>query len=991
MLAKKFHTINICIGWVLFCLALVVYTLTVEPTASFWDCSEYIAAAYKLQVTHPPGAPLFLLVARMFSFLAGNNVARVAFWVNMSSVTASAATIMVVFWIISMLARKVIQKASIEIDLYEAISVWGAATVGALALIFCATFWSNATETETYALSILLMCLTIWSMLNWEYTAASVRSYRWILLVTYLLGLGLGLRMFALLTIPALCLIFYFKKKDTITWKGILTTLLVGGGILFFLYQIVTLSLPTLALKMEVLCVNTLKLPFKSGIISLAIIIISSLVGSIVYAIKSQRLVFNVILLGITFVLIGYATYGIVPVRAHLNPPINEGHPSDIINFINYLKREQYGSRPLLYGPHFAAQIIGATKDNPIYRNTGKRYDIIGYKHKLIYKEGSSVLLPRTWSQQNPMHVVAYRNILRLKPWQKPGFSHQLYFLLKHQIGHAYLRYFLWNFAGRMSDVQGASWITPADTLTAMSNSLPKIPGRSNYFCLPFLLGLLGMAFQYKNDKRSFGTFLVLFLMLGVALVFFLNPPPIEPRERDYIYVGSFVIFSIWIGIGTLSVIRFWCKLLRKYKMMGIYVGIGICLVVPTIMAAQGWYTHNRSHRYLSVDSAKNLLASCAPDAILFTAGDNDTFPLWYVQEVERFRTDVRVIVLSYANASWYINQLLRPVNASAPIPLSIPSTAYQQYGVNDILPYIQQINLQDPLDILQYLQLIRSEDPVLQICNSLGERTNILPCRNMTLSISKKEVEDIVPINYNHLIPEKMTFSVKGRGLDKKDLLLLDLIATNKWKRPIYFNHSSLHGLHIDLSKNVVTEGMALRLFPIQSNVESELVNSAVMYDNLLKNFHWRGLNKEKIYYDENYRLVFIRNYRMTFCVLAKALLQEGKFKKARKVLLHSLAVMPDKTITYDLANVYMISLLFAVAENTVALQISKVIGDRARDILTYKLKKGILVDREMQEQLVILQEISKVLVNTGYEELVQHYQEVLQAYAPIINRYNN
>jgi tetratricopeptide (TPR) repeat protein len=988
---KTFRTINLYIGWGLFFLAMLVYTLTVEPTASFWDCSEYIAAAYKLQVTHPPGAPLFLLIGRMFSFLAGNNKEQVAFWINMSSVIASSATVMVVFWIISLLARRIIGKATQDLQLYEAASIWGAGIVGALSLTFCSTFWCNAIEAETYGCSTLLMSLTVWSMLNWEYVSPNPRSCQWLLLTAYLIGLSLGVRMFSVLTIPALCFIVYFKQVKQATFLGIIITFLVGGALLAFIYTGITLSLPTCAMQLELLCVNQLGLPFKSGIIVLGTTLIASFTYGIIYTVKKQHTTIHVVLLCLCFILIGYASYGLVPIRAHANPPINEGHPSDIISFINYLKREQYGSRPLLYGPHFSAQIIGAKKGDPIYRNTGKKYEVIGHKHIPIYDADAYILLPRTWSQQTPIHITAYRKILKLKSWQKPSLGDQLYFLIRHQIGHFYLRYFLWNFAGRASDTQGASWLTPLDAFEKLPPSLAKIPGRSNYLFLPLILGLIGMIFQYRHDRRHFWITGILFLMLGAALVTFLNPPPIEPRERDYIYVGSFLFFTIWIGLGTLAVISYFRKLFAHYK-IAVIIGIISCLAVPSIMASQAWQTHNRSKRYFSVESAKNLLASCAPNAILFTAGDNDTFPLWYVQEVEGFRTDVRVVILSYANAAWYIKQLTRQVNSSTPLPLSIPLKAYQQYGLNDILPYVPQTNIQE-LDLIEYLQLIRESHPALQIRNMLGETANTLPCRNIYMSISKQEMCDkqIVPLVYEQLIPERMNWSVKNRGLDKRDLLILDLIATNNWERPIYFNHSSLHSLNLDLSANVMTEGLALRLMPIHNNTGAELANTEVMYQNLMNNFHWKGLDKAGIYYDENYRLVFIRNQRMCFSMLAQACLQEGKLQQAKEVLLRSLSLIPDEVVPYDIANVYMLHLLFEVGENERALSMVQLLGKRAEEILTYRVRKSSFIDKEIQEQMGTLYEVARSLAKAGYQERAQEYETLLNKYQILLDISND
>jgi tetratricopeptide (TPR) repeat protein len=984
---KNFRSINLLLGWGLFIGATVIYTLTVEPTASFWDCGEYIAAAYRLQVTHPPGAPFFLLLARMFSFLAGHDVTKVAFWINMSSVLASAGSVMVIFWIISLMGRKVLGKPADKLQANEAAAVWGAGIVGALTLTFCSTFWSIATETETYAFSMLVMCLAVWAMLNWEHIQNIHQAHRWLILVAYLLGLSIGMRIFSLLTIPGLSLIFYFHKTKQASIKGVILTLFISGSIILGIYAVIMPGLPSAALQLELWCVNQLGLPFKSGIVLFGLLSMGSLVYGLVYSIKKGKVRLNISLLCLTFILLGYASYGLVLIRAKANPPINENDPSDVISFISYLKREQYGHRALLYGPQFSAQIISQENGDPVYRKTATKYELIAYKPTPIFEPRGHMLFPRIWSQA-PTHVAAYRALLNLKPWEQPKFSHNLKFLLKHQLGYFYFRYFLWNFAGRASDIQGALWLTPLDALKTLPYSIAQNPGRSNFLLLPLLLGLLGMFFQYNRDKHSFWVVLSLFLMLGVALVLFLNPPPIEPRERDYIYVGSFLIFTIWIGLGALATIEYLDRKLTK-PMLATLLGTIVCLLAPMLMAAQNWRSHDRSGRYFSVDSAKNLLASCAPNAILFTGGDNDTFPLWYVQEVEGFRTDVRVIVLTYANTAWYLRQMLRPVHQSAPLPLSIDPEEYRQYGLNDFLPHIPQSGIQGPLDLQQYLQLIRQNHPALQVRTITGEYTNSLPVKTMSLPTNRKDIlaKGLVAPMHQHLVGDTITWELKGRGLEKKDLILLDLIATNNWERPIYFNHTSLKSLNLDLKKQVVIEGTAIRLLPIQNNTEDELVNTTVMYDNLLHGFYWRNLDNPQVYYDENYR-GFITNHRLAFHTLAKALIQTGEIEKAKDTLLYCLKIIPDKAIPYDGANAYMVSLFFEVGETEKALEIIRIMGERAEEILAYKVKERLPIDHEMQKQIAIIHEITRTLFQAGQEELAQMYQDIFHQYYSIIEQ---
>lgn len=986
---KKFYLIDTLIGWSLFIVATIIYTLTVEPTASFWDCSEYIAAAYKLQVTHAPGAPLFLLLVRMFSFLANHDTAQIAFWMNMSSVLASAGSVMVVFWIISLLGRKALRQSALTLRPVEAIVVWGAGVVGALALTFCGTFWFISTETETYASATLVVCLAIWAMLNWELAQDAKRAYRWLIFIAYLLGLSLGLRVFSLLTLPGLCLIFYFRKNNRTTVKGIILTLFISSLMIMVIYVGIMTELPRLAMQLELLCVNRLGLPYQSGIVGCVLIVLGSLVYGLIYTTRHHYERLNVALLGLTFILIGYSSYTLVLIRANANPPINQNNPSNIISLINYLKRDQYGHRPLLYGPNFASRAIGVKKGSPVYIKTTDQYQCITHKQDIIFDPKSYTLLPRLWSSAEP-HIVAYRNLLQLKPGQLPHFGHNLKFLFQHQLGYFYLRYFLWNFAGRASDIQGASWLTPVDVLKKVPPSIVKNSGRANYLLLPLLLGLCGIFFQYNRDVKSLFVFLTLFFMLGAALVLFLNPPPIEPRERDYIYVGSFLIFTIWIGLGTLGIIDYLQNIIHRSR-LAIVLGITISMSVPAVMAIQGWHSYDRSHRYFSVDSAKNLLASCAPNAILFTAGDNDTFPLWYTQEVEGFRTDVRVIVLTYANTAWYLNQMMRQVYQSAPLPLSISQQQYRQYGLNDFLPYIPQAGIKGPVDLQQYLQLIQQAHPALQIRTYTGEYTNTLPAQAIRLGVNKKAVieKGIIPPALQYRLDDQMVYTLKNKGLEKKDLMILDLIATNNWERPIYF--TSLQSLNIDLRGYTIAEGMALRLLPIKSTDSELVVNTAVMYDNLMHQFYWRGLDNPRVYYDENYRGI-ITNHRLAFCTLAQAFLKTREKKQAREVLLHCLAIMPDQAIPYDGANATMIKLLFEVSEVEKALEIAHMMGKRAQEILAYKAETGMIVTQDTKNQLAILHEIGQALANTEYKDLAEEYQELFYQYYSMIDlRYHN
>ncbi len=941
---NHFSTINRRIGWAMGALAATVYTLTVAPTASFWDCGEYIAAAHKLQVPHPPGAPLFLLLGRLFSLLAGADATRVAFWVNMSSAVASACTVMVVFWIITLLGRKALQKRAAALTGPEQQHLWAAGIVGSLSLTFCDTFWCNATEAETYASSTLMVVLVIWAMLNWELTTDRQQGYRWLMLVAYLLGLSTGLRIFSLLTLPGLCLLFYFKHSNRTTLLGAAQALLVGGLLIAFVYAGIVPGLPTLAFWTDWLFVNHCGLPFGSGVLVALLVVVGSLAGGLAYAISRRHQGAQAALLCLTLLLIGYSSHALEVVRARAQPPINENNPSTVVNLIGYLQRAQYGHKPLLYGPHFAAPVIGQKRGAPAYRPVGSRYQVVGHKPQNVFDPEAYMLLPRLWSR-SPAQAAAYRRLLHLTPEQLPTWQHNAWFLLKHQLWERYLRYLLWNFAGRASDEQDAAWCSPQDAFRQVPHTIAHNAGRCNYWLLPLLLGLLGAAFQASTDRKSFSALLVHFLMLGVAFLLFWNPPPVEPRARDYFYVNSFVIFTIWIGLGTLAAVRW-----RRTAIVG-------CLIVPALMGAQGWKRHDRSGNYLCTDMAKNLLNTCAPNAILFTGGDNDTFPLWYVQEVEAFRTDVRVVVLTYANTDWYIQQLRRPVHQSAPLPLSLSAAQYRQHGPNDFLPYVRPPSSgQGPLDAEKYLHLLQADHPIVQVRTATGELNNSVPASRMALANAPGPA---------------MVWELRGRGLEKKDLLLLDLLVTNRWERPIYFNPTSLNNLNIRLNDYVVYEGAALRLRPTRGAA----ADTAAMHHQLMHAYRWRGLDDAQVYHDEIQR-GFVLNYRLMFNTLAKALLRTGQPARASAVLQHCLTLMPDQAIPYDAANACMVGPLLAAGEQETALALAHTLCQRTAALLThYPYPK-----RDTTRHLATLHQVAHALHQAGHTALAQQYHAIFQ-----------
>jgi len=977
----NYKRLNDIIGWALFLVALVVYVLTVEETASFWDCGEFIAVSYKLEVPHPPGAPFFLMVGRLFGFLAGGDTEQVAFWINMVSVVSSAFTILFLFWTTTLLARKLMKIKKGEEQLWQTVSIMGAGAVAALAYTFSDSFWFSATEAEVYGMSSFFTAFVFWAILKWETIEDEKLANRWIILIAYMMGLSIGVHLLNLVTIPALGLIYYFKKFPKTNKWGIIATFFISGFILLVINYIIIPGLPSIAGYFEILFVNTFGLPFGSGIIFFALIFIGAVVYGTIYSQKVGSEYLNLAMLGLVFILIGYGSYATIVIRSNFNPPIDENNPENIISVVSYLKREQYGSRPLLYGQYFTAEVVDQKKGAPIYRKGEDKYLISDYQMNYEFDPSQKTILPRAWSN-SPQHTEIYRDYMDLKPGEIPSFADNISYMIRYQIGHMYMRYFLWNFAGRESDIQDAGVLTPVDAFKEVPQQLKENKARNNYWMLPLILGLVGLFYHYQKDQKSFAAVALLFFLTGIALVLYLNSPPREPRERDYIYAGSYYVFAIWIGFGMLALSQLFHKFIAN-KVAAASLAIVISLAVPTVMAAEGWDDHDRSNRYFSVDSAKNFLASCAPNAILFTGGDNDTFPLWYVQEVEGFRTDVRVIVLSYFNTDWYIEQMTRQVNKSEPLPISFSEEAYRQGGPNDYVVYREFPNIKGAIPLNTYLNLIKKNEEDLRISSEFGSY-NIVPSKTLYLKVDTSEVKsrDLVPENKQKFIVNRMDFKLKRNGIEKNTLMLLDIINTNNWERPIYFNNTSLQGIGIDVNPYVVQEGTAYRLLPVKSpNREVEFVDTEKMFTNMTENFFWRELNNPRVYYNEDYRN-FVLNHRASFNTLSEALLREGNTDKAREAVLANLNLMPDDGVPFDYTTAQTVDILFRVNETEKAVEIAELLGDRAIEMLQYFVDNKLNDFYSIQRQWAILIGISQTLNQYGQNELAQKYSKALQKY---------
>jgi hypothetical protein len=975
-----YKQINNLSGWIIFSISTLVYVLTVEQTASFWDPGEFIAVSYKLQVPHPPGAPFMLLVYRMFGFLAFGDPLQVAYWMNIGSALFSGFTILFLFWSITLVGKRIFQVKEGEESKAQTIALMGAGAIGSLVYTFSDSFWFSAVEAEVYAMSSFFTAIVIWAFLKWDVIQDPKEENRWLVFIAYLVGLSIGVHLLNLVTLPALALLYYFKKYPNPTFFGGVFAMFLGGVILIFINNLIIPGLPSMAGSMEIWMVNSLGLPFGSGIVVFVLLFITVLVVGFRISMKKELALLHTSLLCLTFILIGYGSYALIIVRANQDPIINENAPKDIISYVSYLKREQYGYRPLLHGQYYTAKLVDQEEGEPIYMKGKNGYEVVDYELKNIYDPAKTTLLPRIYSTQES-HQRIYRSVLGLAEGKEPNFLDNLTFMFKHQLGHMYWRYFLWNFSGRESDFSDANWI---GVLEAFSDKFPDYikenKAHNNYLMLPLLLGILGFFFQGKKDIKYFYVNLMLFLMMGVVLVIYLNSPPVEPRERDYIYVGSFYAFAIWVGLGTLALAHGIGKITKNLGTAGLLATL-LTLPIAGLMAAENWDDHNRKGRYFSVDAARNFLASCAPNAILFTGGDNDTFPLWYVQEVENFRTDVRVIVLSYFDTDWYVEQMTKKAGLSEPLPFSLQPKTYQK-GTNDVIYLMEREGL-PAISAEEYLKLIDSGSELLKVQTSGKSVVNMVPSRNLILEVDSSFIanDEIVPPQFKDLFAPQMNLQVSGNYISKGTLMLIDLIVSNNWERPIYFNNTSLSTIDLNISEHVVMEGLTYRLLPIRKPdaLREELVNTRIAYKNYMENFAFRGMNDPNTYLDEEYRR-FTSNHRSALNSIVMALLDEDRKPEAAKLLNYGLQVMPDKAIPYDISSGQSVPLFFEVEEDEKALEILNTISKRGLDMIELYTETNRGYDRELMISIEMIKYFIPLLKEEGYPKEAEELRKNLE-----------
>lgn len=975
----SFQRLNNLTGWLMFAVALVTYAATVERTASFWDVGEFIACSYKLEVPHPPGAPFFLLVGRIFSLFAFGDVTQVAYWVNMVSVFSSAFTILFLFWTITMLGRKILDKRDDDLTAADTWQLLTAGALGALAYTFSDTFWFSAVEAEVYGMSSFFTAIVVWAAYKWERIEDEAAANRWLLLIAYLTGLSIGVHLLNLVTLPALALVYYFRKNQKATFKGAAVAFGLGFFVLGIINSGIIPGLPSVAFAVERLFVNGFGMPFASGTIFFTVVFLGALIYGIIWSARNNKVTLNVSLLALAFVLIGYASYIQVLVRSNYNPPINENNPSDVLNFVSYLKREQYGSRSLSFGPVYTARPVDQKQGEAIYRKQGDKYVVYDHKPVYVYEPGQEMLFPRVWSSQGN-HPQLYQQKLGLAPGQKPTMGDNLEFFFSHQLGHMYFRYLMWNFAGRESDQEGAGYLLPWSSDEGVPDIIKNNKARDNFYMLPFILGLFGLLFQYFRRPKDFLVMGLLFLFTGVALVVFLNSPPQEPRERDYIYVGSFYFFAIWIGLGLMAFVDGFREYIKNERLR-VALFSGLFLLVPVMMGVKSWDNHDRSDRYHSVDFAKNLLNSCAPNAILFVGGDNDTFPLWYAQEVEGVRTDVRVCNLSLLGTDWYIQQMKRKTYLSEALPISLEFDQFIM-GKNDVIPFVEVPAVKNGINLKEYISLVKQNSPAIQVGLQAGGTTNILPSSAFFLPINKAQVAGMpfVPAELKPFVRDTIAWKIGGNDLYKPDLIMLDIIANNDFKRPVYFSTTLAQSNYLNLKDHMQLEGYAYRLMPVQvPGAEDGFVNSTVMYNNMMSKMAWRELNNPNTYYDDTYKGSPVISARIAFLRLAQQLIMEGKKDQARAVLNRALSVIPNESIPYDQISTNYIRLLIEVGELQKAQQMADVISTRADQMLTY-IKRTGGGGQDANIELYNLQTIVNAFRETKNEPQAKKYDAIFQ-----------
>jgi hypothetical protein len=866
----KYKNCNNIIGWTVFAIAAFTYISTVEPTASLWDCSEFILSAYRLEVGHPPGAPLFMMIGHLFTLFSSAKYA--AFMINVFSALCSAFTVLFLFWTVTHLVRRFIHKDIAELSISETVMIMSCGFIGALVYAFSDTFWFSAVEGEVYAASSLMTALVFWAILKWEEQADSPYANRWLVLIAYILGLSIGVHLLNLLVVPAIVFVYYFRRYN-VTRRGVIYTGIISVVLLAALVWGVIPLAPQIASWFELLFVNSIGLPINSGLLFFVVLLFLVLAYAVHRTYKTRNVVMNTVMLCLSVCFLGYSSYAMIIIRSSANLPMDQNKPDNIFSLIKYLNRDQYGSRPLLTGPYYNANDFKITQKEK-YIRLDDRYVKKDISQSLEYS--TTTFFPRMWSSSRQDHIDVYKMYVTGK---NPTFVDNLRFFLDYQMNFMYWRYFMWNFAGKQNDMQASigdlsrgNWISGIKFIDeARLGSMDNMPlylaenrGMNKYYFLPLLLGIAGLLFQFRRDRKGFTLVTLLFFFTGIAIIVYLNQTPNEPRERDYAYAGSFYAFAIWIGIGVALLYSLLNRILSKT--IAAPVALLLSLPVPIIMVSQNWDDHDRSGRYVAADFGYNYLNSCNKNAVLYTFGDNDTFPLWYNQEVEGVRRDVKVENSMYLASDWYYIQMMRRSYSAPPLV----TTATPAKIIGETRAYLPVEEFRQNIHISQALQMA-FDDNGRKFRGSSGIELYIFPSRNLILPVNKAKVlERGLALDTSAIVPY-LHFKVSGNAINKNSIAALDIAANNFLQRPIYYASSGNEAdFMMGIEGNLRQEGLARQLVP--ENTAATPVHIDKTLDLLVNHFKYRGINDPSVYMDETARRV-VGYYRSAFFRLAEVL----------------------------------------------------------------------------------------------------------------------
>ena len=1021
-----FKRLNNITGWLAGIIATIVYFLTLEPTVSWWDCGEYISTAYKLQVGHPPGAPLFQMIGRFFSLFAGGDVTKVAMMVNVMSAICSGLTIVFLFWTITLLARKVWMKEGEDAPWVNKIGVLLAGFVGAVAYTFTESFWFNAVEGEVYAMSSFFTAVTFWAILKWEQVADDPKSTRWIIFIAFLIGLSIGVHLLNLLCVPAFVYVVYFKKWKKTSFWGFVLAGVISLALLWFLNMFLVPQIINLAGKTELFFVNTLGAPFNLGSIVYFAIIIGLIIWGLWYTTKKGKVIWNTAILSLMFILIGYSSFFMLIIRANTNTPINENEPKEALSMLAYINRDQYGSWPLLYGPYYNAPLSDFVDGTPIYvkdKEAG-RYVITddNKRSKPEYPDEMKTIFPRMWSTQRGSHTDMYENYrknesgviegetMRFRNYlgetvtvSKPTFGQNLRYFISYQCNWMYWRYFMWNFVGRQNDIESqgelehGNWISGISSIDnarlGNQDNIPtslKNPGRTTYYFLPLILGLIGLFWLLKRDWQQSWIIFLLFFLTGLAIVIYLNQTPQQPRERDYSYAGSFYAFAIWIGFGVIAIIDWVNRLTKKSNMITVVaVGLACFLAVPCVLAANGWEEHNRSGKTSARDWARNYLAQLPPNAVIFTRGDNDTFPLWYIQEVEGFRTDVRVVNYMLSSGYWYVHQMGRKVYDSNRLPLTLTPKEYDN-GVNEQIAIEEEEYFKGKrVELKQVIDFVHNPKAVKRY---YGGTYNYIPCRNVKLTVDKEAClrNGIVPQHMANRIVDEIAWEIKdSRVIYKNALMLLDFMATNNWERPVYFTSFSDMSKTLGIDKYLHMEGLTYRFMPVVAEDYNNLFKGGVYregsYDLLVNKAQWGLLNQDGVVPDrESVREAVYA--KQAYARLAQALVNHREFDSAVIVMDKYQEFFPNEKFPFEIRQYQFPEMYYACGAIEKGDQFLSTIAQNYFDQVVYyatmKPKFRVYYKEELDEAMSLLQHFSEVAKRHERTELHEQISGKLSDY---------